>query len=132
MKEKYFKFKESFNGIVKDMTDKQAGEFVKGICGYMFNNRPLETKDEYLKGVYLYAKSVLDEQTRNRENGKLGGMVVAEKYKGQRIKREDKANTVSQVVIVSSTEQEIRTAQKPQSKPVADNTRRENLGFRNE
>lgn len=132
MKEKYFKFKESFNGIVKDMTDKQAGEFVKGICGYMFNNRPLETKDEYLKGVYLYAKSVLDEQTRNRENGKLGGMVVAEKYKGQRIKREDKANTVSQVVIVSSTEQEVRTVQKPQSKPAADNTRRENLGFRNE
>ena len=51
MKEKNFKFKVNFAKLVKGMTDKQAGEFIKGVSDYVFYNKPLETKDEYLKGV---------------------------------------------------------------------------------
>lgn len=133
MKEKHFKFRESFGKLIAGMTDKQAGEFIKGISGYMFNNKPLETKDEYLKGLYLYAQTVLDEQVRNRENGRLGGRVVAEKYRGLRGKSTQKqqadGNVVSQLVIVSATEQNTRIEQKPQPKPVINNQRRDKAAF---
>lgn len=133
MKEKYFKFRESFGELIADMTDKQAGEFIKAISGYMFNNKPLETKDEYLKGLYLYAQTVLDEQVRNRENGRLGGRVVAEKYRGLRGKSTQKqqadGNVVSQLVIVSATEQNTKIEQKPQPKPATNNQRRDKAAF---
>ncbi len=133
MKEKHFKFRESFGKLVSGMTDKQAGEFIKGICGYMFNNKPLETKDEYLKGVYLYAQKVLDEQVRNKENGRLGGVIVAEKYKGLRGKITQKqqadSNVISQLVIVSSTEQNTRVGQKPQPNGDINNMRRDRISL---
>ena len=81
MKEKNFKFKVNFAKLVKGMTDKQAGEFIKGVSDYVFYNKPLETKDEYLKGVYLYAKNELDTSERNSVNGKKGALILAEKKK---------------------------------------------------
>lgn len=81
MKENYFKFRESFADLVKGMTDKQAGEFIKAVGGYVFDGKPMESKDDYLKGVYLYAQSVLDTEARDRANGRLGGVIMAERYK---------------------------------------------------
>ncbi len=78
MREKSFKFKEGFANAVKGMTDKQAGEFVKGLCGYVFENKPLTTKDEYLKGIYLYAQRELDVSAMNAANGKKGAEKLAE------------------------------------------------------
>ena len=79
MKEKNFKFREQFGKVVENMTDKQAGEFIKALSGYVFNGKPMESKDEYLKGVFLYAQSIIDVDVQNRENGKLGGAIIAEK-----------------------------------------------------
>ena len=77
MKEQNFKFRKSFAKLVEQMTDKQAGEFIKAVCGYVFLQKPMESKDEYLKGVFVYVKATLDTEIRDRENGKLGGAIVA-------------------------------------------------------
>ena len=84
MKEQNFKFKKSFGKLLEQMTDKQAGEFIKAMCGYVFLHKPMESKDDFLKGVFIYVKNALDTEMRDRENGKLGGAIVAEKYKDLR------------------------------------------------
>lgn len=71
--------------ILKELTDKQAGEFVKGVCAYAFEGKPFITKDEYLKGLYMYAKRMLDISEINRINGKKGADKLAE------IRRREKA-----------------------------------------
>lgn len=71
--------------IIKELTDKQAGEFVKGVCAYAFEGKPFITKDEYLKGLFMYAKRMLDISEMNSVNGKKGADKLAE------IKRRDKA-----------------------------------------
>ena len=78
MENKNFKFKESYANVIKEMTDKQAGEFIKGICGYVFESKPFITKDEYLKGLYLYVKRELDVSAMNAANGKKGAEKLAE------------------------------------------------------
>jgi len=111
MKEKNFKFKKSFGVLVKKMTNRQAGEFIKVVSGYVLDSKPMESKDEYLKGVFLYVQSVFDTAEQNRANGKIGGAIVAEKYKElrQRYATEEvsvsETNVVSQLIIVSADAQ---------------------------
>lgn len=110
MKERNFKFRKSFADLVKDMTDKQAGEFIKSVCGYVFDGKPFESKDEYLKGVYLYAQNVLETDARDKANGRLGGAIIAERFKDMKdnITNEQtvcESNIVSQVIIVAAAEQ---------------------------
>lgn len=106
MKEKNFKFRESFGKLVDKMTDKQAGEFIKALSGFVFGGKPLDSKDEYLKGVYLYAQNILETEMRDRENGKLGGAIIAEKRKNMTSKQTvSESSIMSQLIIVSSGEQ---------------------------
>ncbi len=81
-----FKFKKEYSNIIKGMTDKQAGEFVKGICEYAFDNKPIKTKDSYLKGAFLYIKREIDTSRINSINGKKGGEICAEKQQARRRK----------------------------------------------
>lgn len=69
--------REHYN-IIKELTDKQAGEFVKGVCAYVFEDKSFITKDKYLKGLYLYAKRALDVSKMNSINGKKGADKLAE------------------------------------------------------
>lgn len=121
MKEKNFKFKKSFGVLVGKMTNRQAGEFIKAVSGYVFDGKPMESKDEYLKGVFLYVQSVLDTAEQNRANGKIGGAIVAEKYKElrQRYATEEvsvsETNVVSQLIIVSADAQGGVADEKPQT-----------------
>jgi len=130
MKEKNFKFKKSFGALVEKMTDKQAGEFIKAVSGYVFNGKPMESKDGYLKGVFLYVQSVLDTAEQNRANGKIGGAIVAEKYKEmrQRFATEEvsvsETNVVSQLIIVAADAQ--GAAQSDKGKPYKKNGRPKN------
>ena len=78
MKENSFKLRKSFYSVVRDLSDKQVGEFFKGLCEYAFDGKPFITKDDYLKGVFLYVKRELDVSKQNAENGKKGGLVRAE------------------------------------------------------
>lgn len=74
-----FKFKREFYDVIKELTDKQAGELMKGVCGYVFEGKAFITKDEYLKGVFLYLKRELDVSKLNSVNGKKGAEKIAEK-----------------------------------------------------
>ncbi len=85
MKGNNFKFKRNFYTVMRDMTDKQAGEFIKGVCGYVFDGKPLNTKDEYLKGVYIYVKRELDVSAMNAVNGKKGAEKLAEIKQKQKV-----------------------------------------------
>ncbi len=73
-----FNFKKEFYDLIKDLTDKQAGEFVKGVCAYAYEGKPFITKDEYLKGAFLYVKRELDVSKQNSINGKKGADKRAE------------------------------------------------------
>ncbi|WP_251546358.1 DUF6291 domain-containing protein [Pumilibacter intestinalis] len=64
--------------MLKELTDKQAGEFVKGVCAYAFEGKPFLTKDRYLKGLFMYAKRALDVSEMNSVNGKKGADKLAE------------------------------------------------------
>ena len=77
--------KKHYDEILKELTDKQAGEFIKGVCAYVYDGKPFITKDEYLKGLFMYAKRMLDISEMNSVNGKKGADKLAE------IKRRNKA-----------------------------------------
>ncbi len=64
--------------IIKELTDKQAGELIKGVCAYVYEGKPFITKDEYLKGLFLYIKRELDVSEMNSINGKKGADKLAE------------------------------------------------------
>jgi hypothetical protein len=72
VKDKNFKFNETYYKVIKDMTDKQAGEFIKGICEYAFESKPFESKDGYLKGLFMYIKKSIDDVNISKEYGKRG------------------------------------------------------------
>ncbi len=83
MKEKSFRFRESFGRAVGTMTDKQAGRFIKGLCGNVFDNRYFTTNDKALKSAFILVKTALEADERDRENGRKGGLLSAEKRKEQ-------------------------------------------------
>ena len=130
MKEQNFKFRKSFAKLVEQMTDKQAGEFIKAVCGYVLEGKPMESKDEYLKGVFVFVQNALDTEVRDRENGKIGGAIVAEKYKEMRGKvtteevSVSETNVVSQLIIVAADAQ--GAAQSDKGKPYKKNGRPKN------
>ncbi len=96
MKEQNFKFRKSFAKLMEQMTDKQAGEFIKAMSGYVFFGKPMESKDEFVKGVFIYVKDVLDTEARDRENGKLG----ARKKNELRIKAErNQSDCIARVLV---------------------------------
>lgn len=81
MKEKSFRFRESFGRAVRTMTDKQAGKFIKGLCDNIFDNKYFTSNDATLKSAYIFVKTALEGEERDRENGRKGGIASAEKRK---------------------------------------------------
>lgn len=81
MKEKSFRFRESFGKAVRTMTDKQAGRFIKGLCDNVFDNKYFTTNDKALKSAFILVKTALEADERDRENGRKGGILSAEKRK---------------------------------------------------
>lgn len=79
MKELKLKIKREYYNIFKELTDRQAGELVKGMCAYMYDNKPFFTKDAYLKGLFMTVKRDIDEAKRNSVNGKKSAEVCAER-----------------------------------------------------
>ena len=81
---KNFKLREQDYKAIQGMTEKEAGQFIKGLCGYAFDGVPMETKDAKIASAYAYAKVALDISAQNRENGRKGGLIMAERIRGQR------------------------------------------------
>ena len=83
MKEKNFKVREIDGIVVKNMTDKQAGELYKAICAYNFNNEEYNGKDTLVKSVFELMKNSFEYDKFFRETGKVGGV------KSQMIRKEN-------------------------------------------
>lgn len=81
MKENYFKFRESFAKSISLMNDKEAGEFVKALCEYVFEGKIVPTNNKKLRSKFQLAKITLDAEKRDKENGRKGGIKSAEKRK---------------------------------------------------
>ena len=79
-----FKIREQDYKAMQGMSERQAGQFIKGLCGYAFDGVPLETKDAKIASAYAYAKVALDVSAQNRENGKKGGLIMAERMRGMK------------------------------------------------
>ena len=65
---KNFKIREQDYKAMQGMNEKQAGQFIKGLCGYAFEGKPFETKDAKLGAGYFGAKS-RERQKRRRYHG---------------------------------------------------------------
>lgn len=92
MANKNFKIREQDYRAIQDMTEKEAGQFIKGLCGYAFDGVPLETKDAKIASAYAYAKVALDISAQNRENGRKGGLLIAERLRSRKEKSVTAAN----------------------------------------
>lgn len=83
MKENSFRFRENFAKAIMPMTDKQAGQLIKGLCVYAFNGKLPESKDRAVKSSFMLIKDALETDERNKENGRKGGLISAEKSKNK-------------------------------------------------
>lgn len=83
MKEKSIRFRESFGRAIRMMTDKQAGKFIKGLCDNVFDNKYFTSNDKALKSTFILVKTALEADERDRENGRKGGIISAEKRKSE-------------------------------------------------
>jgi len=79
LKNKVVKIKKEYYRAMKQMTDKQIAEFVKGLCNYVYEGKPFVTKDNFLKGIAMYVKRDLDIAEQNSRNGKKGAEALAKK-----------------------------------------------------
>lgn len=86
MKEKSFKFRESYSNAVRAMNDKQAGRLLKGLCDYAFDGQILESNDATLKSCFTLIKTSLDQEKIDRENGCKGGKLSQELRRKQQEK----------------------------------------------
>lgn len=87
MKELKLKIKKEYYNIFKELTDKQAGELIKGMCAYMYDGKPFFTKDAYLKGAFMSIKRDIDEAKQNSVNGKKSAEAYAAKRRAQTVSR---------------------------------------------
>ena len=81
MKELRLKIKRENYNLFKELTDKQAGELIKGMCAYMYDCKPLFTKDAYLKGAVMGIKKEIDEAKQKSPNGKKREETYAERQR---------------------------------------------------
>ena len=69
---KHFTFQENFYDALNLLDDKQSGQYVKAICGYMFEDKTPTLKPP-LDGFFTLAKRKLDLSKVRRRVGSKGG-----------------------------------------------------------
>ncbi len=80
MKEKNFRFKESFYKAISSLNEKQIGRLVKGVCEYAYNGKEFTSKDATLTNTFTLIKTAIDEDKQNEEKRVLGGEVTIYKH----------------------------------------------------
>lgn len=73
MQNKFFKFNESYAKAIRNLDDKQTGQYVKAIADYAFENKTYSGKDTVVKTAFELTKPRIDEENFYREKGRLGG-----------------------------------------------------------
>lgn len=84
MRNKFFKFNENYAGVIKNLDDKQAGQYVKAITDYAFEDKTYGGKDIMVKTAFTFTKQKIDEERFYREKGRLGGQKIAERKRETR------------------------------------------------
>ena len=69
---KHFTFQENFYDALNLMDDKQGGQYIKAVCGYMFENK-LPTLKPPVDSFFALAKRKLDLSKMRKRNGSRGG-----------------------------------------------------------
>lgn len=75
MKEKNFKFKESFYKAMLGLNEKQIGRLVKGICEYAYEGKEFTAKDAASVSAYTLIKTATDEDRQQEEETVEGGLI---------------------------------------------------------
>ena len=68
----HFTFQDNFYDAIKLLADKQSGQYIKSICGYMFENKTIMLKPP-TDGFFILAKRKLDLSKTRKRNGSKGG-----------------------------------------------------------
>lgn len=96
MKEEAFKFKKSYAEAIENMSDRQAGVFIKGMCRYAFLKQPFLSKEKSLQSTFVLVKKLLDEEKFYQEKGKEGAYAKVENEK-QRLENKAQKNALDSI-----------------------------------
>lgn len=103
MKEKTFKFRESYGKCIKAMDDKTAGRFAKCLCDYAFEGKLPDSNDMALKSSFTLVKTLLDNEKLDRENGRRGGQISAEMRRADQDKASDYSGVFAGGIVARDT-----------------------------
>ena len=87
-KMKHFTFQDNFYDAIKLLDDKQSGQYVKAICGYMFENKTPTLKSP-TDGFFILAKRKLDLSKIRKRSGSKGGKTERIPVTTEQIKKAD-------------------------------------------
>jgi len=73
LKEKNFKFRESYGAAIKAMDDRTAGQFIKQLCDYVFEGKAPTCHNSTLRSTFTLVKTALDTDERDKAYGSIGG-----------------------------------------------------------
>lgn len=80
MKEKNFKFKESYFKALSNLNEKQSGRLLKGICEYAYSGKEFVSKDANLNRTFELIKSAIDEDLQLEQRNEYGGKISIYKH----------------------------------------------------
>lgn len=93
MKEENFKFKARYAEAMKNMSNKQAGEYARSVTEYAFQGKTYSGKDKTVKTAFDLTKATLDEEKFYKEQGRLGARKLLEQRQ-----EEERENILKSVV----------------------------------
>ena len=67
---KAVRINEEYYSVIKEMTERQAGEFVKKLCARIYEGKPIITRDPYLKGVFVSVEKDIAISKQNSLNAR--------------------------------------------------------------
>ena len=87
-KMKHFTFQDNFYDAIKLLDDKQSGQYIKAICGYMFENKTPMLKPP-INSFFALAKRKLDLSKTRKRNGSKGGKAERIPVTAEQVKKAD-------------------------------------------
>ena len=87
-KMKHFTFQDNFYDAIKLLDDKQSGQYIKAMCGYMFENKMPMLKPP-TDGFFMLAKRKLDLSKTRKRNGSKGGKAERIPVTAEQVKKTD-------------------------------------------
>lgn len=82
---KAVRINEEYYSVIKEMTERQAGEFVKKLCARIYEGKPIITRDPYLKGAFVSVEKDIAISKQNSLNARKALEKNAERQREQRL-----------------------------------------------